>query len=240
MSREHDVEYLNLQHELSVERQRANAAERALAAFDQGECASAQHERMANEAHLKRLQALDRAEAEAGALVMALESIALVVKDVPTAELADGRTIIARTADRVTDIVRAALASGARAQAVDRPRIVCLCGSTRFMDWFHEAGWQETMAGKIVLSVGCSKHLPADHGGEAMGPEVAARLDELHLRKIDLADEILVLNVGGYVGESTQREVEYAERTGKPIRWLELPPLNRREQPEVGEPKCGA
>lgn len=103
------------------------------------------------------------------------------------------------------------------------PRVVCLCGSTRFMDWFHEAGWQETMAGKIVLSVGVSKHLPADHGGEAMGSEVAARLDELHLRKIDMADEVFVLNVGGYIGESTAREIAYAEARGKPVRYLEPP-----------------
>jgi hypothetical protein len=102
-----------------------------------------------------------------------------------------------------------------------RPTIVCLCGSTRFMDYFHEAGWQLTMEGKIVLSVGCSKHLPADHGGEALGVEIAARLDELHLRKIDLADEVFVLNVDGYIGESTRREIAYAMSTGKPVHYLE-------------------
>jgi hypothetical protein len=59
---------------------------------------------------------------------------------------------------------------------VKRPRIVCLCGSTRFMDAFFEAGWTETLEGKIVLSVGVCKHA-ADHGGEALGPEVSAMLD---------------------------------------------------------------
>jgi len=103
----------------------------------------------------------------------------------------------------------------------DRPEIVCLCGSTRFMDWFNEVGWLLTMEGKIVLSVGVSKHLPPDHGGEAMGPEVAARLDELHLRKIDLADRIFVLNVDGYIGESTRREIEYATAHDKPVTYLE-------------------
>ena len=48
-----------------------------------------------------------------------------------------------------------------------------------------------------------------------------ARLDELHLRKIDLADEVMVLNVGGYIGDSTRREIEYANAHGKPVRYLE-------------------
>jgi hypothetical protein len=103
---------------------------------------------------------------------------------------------------------------------VKRPRIVCLCGSTRFMDAFFDAGWAETLEGRIVLSVGVCKHA-THHGGESLGPEVAAMLDELHLRKIDLADEVLILNVGGYVGESTRRELDYARRTEKAVRWLE-------------------
>ena len=109
------------------------------------------------------------------------------------------------------------------------PTIVCLCGSTRFMEAFHEAGWAETLKGNIVLSVGVSKHLPPSHGGESLGPEVVEMLDELHWRKIDMADEVLVLNVDGYIGHSTRREIEYAEIIGKPIRYLE--PL-----PQPGEP----
>lgn len=104
--------------------------------------------------------------------------------------------------------------------AIDRPQIVCLCGSTRFMDAFHAAGWQLTLDGCIVLSVGVCKHAE-DHGGEALGQDVADRLDELHLRKIDLADQVMILNVGGYIGESTRRELEYARRHGKHIRFLE-------------------
>lgn len=101
-----------------------------------------------------------------------------------------------------------------------RPIIICLCGSTRFMDAFFEQGWEETLKGKIVLSVGVCKHAE-DHGGEALGPEVAELLDELHLRKIDLADEVLILNVGGYIGESTGRELAYAQKHNKKIRFLE-------------------
>ena len=104
-----------------------------------------------------------------------------------------------------------------------RPTIVCLCGSTRFMEAFFEAGWTETLAGKIVLSIGVCKQTDAEggHGGEMLGPEVVALLDELHLRKIDLADEVLILNLGGYIGESTRNELQYARRTGKPVRFLE-------------------
>jgi len=97
----------------------------------------------------------------------------------------------------------------------DRPRIVCLCGSTRFTDAFQKATQRETMAGRIVLSVGSVED------GVEITEQVKAKLDQLHFRKIDLADEILVLNVGGYVGASTRSEIEYAERQGKPVRWLE-------------------
>lgn len=83
-----------------------------------------------------------------------------------------------------------------------------------------EANYQETMAGHIVLSVGFFAHADA-----ALKPvltmEQKEALDNLHFRKIDLADEILVINVGGYIGESTTREIHYAYRKGRLIRFLE-------------------
>lgn len=103
-----------------------------------------------------------------------------------------------------------------------RPVIVCLCGSTRFFEMFQEASLRETVAGKIVLSIGCN--LRSDHQLWADPSERAVikeRLDELHKRKIDLADEVMVLNVGGYIGNSTHSEIEYAEAHGKPVRYLE-------------------
>jgi len=120
------------------------------------------------------------------------------------------------------DILKEALGDEDRVQ---RPPIICLCGSTRFMDAFFEAGWQATLAGKIVLSVGVCKHVDTEggHGGEMLGPETVAALDELHLRKIDLADQVLILNVGGYIGESTGRELAYARSIGKSVRFLEPP-----------------
>lgn len=102
------------------------------------------------------------------------------------------------------------------------PTVVCLCGSTRFMEAFQQANLSETLAGRIVLSVGCNTKSDVDllAAGE-MTPALKAELDELHKRKIDLADEVLVLNVGGYIGESTRSEVEYALAHGKVVRWLE-------------------
>jgi len=100
----------------------------------------------------------------------------------------------------------------------ERPKIVCLCGSTRFMEAFYEANVRETLAGNIVLSVGCNTK---DDRMLGLSADVKARLDELHKRKIDLADEILVLNVGGYIGQSTLGEILYAERQHKPVRYLE-------------------
>lgn len=107
-----------------------------------------------------------------------------------------------------------------RSVPANTPGIVCLCGSTRFMDAFFDAGWDFTLKGYIVLSVGVCKHAK-DHGGEALGQEVADKLDELHLRKIDLADSVYVLNVKGYIGDSTRKEIEYAKFKDKPIRYFE-------------------
>jgi hypothetical protein len=105
---------------------------------------------------------------------------------------------------------------------LDRPRpvIVCLCGSTRFGDAFRDAMRSETLAGKIVLSVGLLGHA---EGIDMDGP-VKAKLDELHFRKIDLADEVLILNVGGYIGQSTRNELGYARSLGKPVSFLEPEP----------------
>lgn len=105
----------------------------------------------------------------------------------------------------------------------ERPRVVCLCGSTRFFDAFQRANYEETMAGRIVLSVGHYPNAPREAHGENVGctPEQKIALDELHKRKIDLADEVFVLNVGGYIGDSTRSEIAYAVRAGKPVRYLD-------------------
>ncbi len=101
----------------------------------------------------------------------------------------------------------------------ERPRIVCLCGSSRFRTTYERINRAETLAGRIVLSIGMFGH---EEGLDMAGP-IKRMLDELHLRKIDLADEVLILNVDGYVGESTRREIAHAAKLGKIIRWLEEP-----------------
>lgn len=104
------------------------------------------------------------------------------------------------------------------------PTVVCLCGSTRFYDEFQQANFSFTMEGMIVLSVGFYPHNAQVHGeGVGITPSQKEALDELHKRKIDLADHIFVINVGGYIGESTRSEIEHAERTGKPVYYQERP-----------------
>ena len=103
-----------------------------------------------------------------------------------------------------------------------RPKIVCLCGSTRFFEMFQEVSLQRTLAGEIVLSIGCN--LRSDNqiwADPAERDAIKQRLDELHKRKIDLADYVLVLNVDGYIGESTRSEIAYAEGHNIPVKYLE-------------------
>ncbi len=97
-------------------------------------------------------------------------------------------------------------------------KIVTLCGSTRFKEQFMEAQKRLTLEGCIVISVGLFGHSGDDEGWE---PGTKEMLDDMHLRKIDLADEIFVINVGGYIGESTRREIAYATKTGKKVVYLE-------------------
>lgn len=106
----------------------------------------------------------------------------------------------------------------------DKPAVVCLCGSTRFSDAYQQANLQETLAGNIVLTIGCDMRSDTDLFADKTEAElnsIKERLDQLHLRKIDLADEVLILNVGGYIGSSTRNELQYAQQQGKLIRWLE-------------------
>jgi cytochrome b len=107
------------------------------------------------------------------------------------------------------------------------PTIVCLCGSSRFRRAFEVAAMYEALQGRIVVGPGLFGHDDYPVGARALtndGDEANATkqaLDALHLRKIDLADEVLVLNVGGYIGDSTAREIQYARMRDKRIRYLE-------------------
>jgi len=103
-----------------------------------------------------------------------------------------------------------------------RPRIICLCGSTRFVDVFNEWRKKLTLEGKIVLSIELVLPQSEREDPQHSNFEVKQALDELHLRKIDIADEVFILNKNGYIGESTSREIAYAQKQGKPIKYLEV------------------
>ena len=101
---------------------------------------------------------------------------------------------------------------------VGKYKVITLCGSTRFRDAFMEAQKRLTLEGNIVISVGLFGHAGDD---EVWTEGIKEMLDDMHKRKIDMADEIFVINVGGYIGESTRSEIEYAGAAGKGIRYLE-------------------
>jgi len=109
-----------------------------------------------------------------------------------------------------------------------KPKVICICGSTRFADLHAITKWEFEKEGKTICLM--INYLPfwyveehgwihPDHLGEQSGYKKA--LDKLHLRKIDLADEVFVINSNGYIGKSTKCEIEYAEAKGKPVHYLE-------------------
>ena len=96
-------------------------------------------------------------------------------------------------------------------------RVITLCGSTRFKDQFLQEQKRLTLEGNIVISVGLFGH----SGDEEVWSEgTKEKLDDMHRSKIDMADEIFVINVDGYIGSSTKAEIEYAKEKGKPVHYL--------------------
>lgn len=113
-----------------------------------------------------------------------------------------------------------------------RPKIICICGSSRFADIAAVQSWEFSKQGIIVLSF---EFLPEwyhlatgkkENGHYAEQEGVAHILDELHLRKIEMADEVFIINQPipghphGYIGERTKIEIGYAHRLGKPVRYM--------------------
>jgi hypothetical protein len=97
-------------------------------------------------------------------------------------------------------------------------KIITLCGSTKFKDEFITEQKRLTLEGNIVISVGLFGH---SGDNEVWLETIKPMLDDMHKRKIDLADEIFVINVGGYIGSSTRSEIEYAISTNKPVYYME-------------------
>ncbi len=104
-------------------------------------------------------------------------------------------------------------------------KVITLCGSTRFKDEFMKVQKNLTLKGNIVISVGLFSHSGDDEVWENMDEGTLTKTKEMlvdmHKRKIDMADEIFVINVGGYIGDSTKSEIEYATKTGKKVNYLE-------------------
>ncbi len=104
-------------------------------------------------------------------------------------------------------------------------KVITLCGSTRFKDEFLRVQKELTLKGNIVISVGLFGHSGDDEVWDGMDEGTLSKtkemLDDMHKRKIDMADEIFVINVGGYIGDSTRSEIEYAVKNGKKVNYLE-------------------
>ena len=101
---------------------------------------------------------------------------------------------------------------------VGKYKVITLCGSTKFKKQYLEAQKRLTLEGNIVISVGLFGHSGDD---EVWTEGTKAMLDDMHKSKIDMADEIFVINVGGYIGESTRNEIAYAKSQGIVVRYLE-------------------
>jgi len=134
-----------------------------------------------------------------------------------------------KDADLIYRTLRSALRQPQHTQE-DRPEIVCLCGSSRFIGTMAVLMWEFEKGGKVALGL----HLVPEeyarredgtviehHLAEEQG--IAEKMDALHLRKIEMADWIYVVNVDGYIGDSTRREIAHATAIGKPVRYLEPP-----------------
>jgi hypothetical protein len=100
---------------------------------------------------------------------------------------------------------------------IGKYKIITLCGSTRFKDEFMYHQKRLTLQGNIVISVGLFGH---SGDNEALSENTKKMLDEIHLHKIDLSDEIFVINIGGYIGQSTESEIRYARLTGKKVNFV--------------------
>ena len=99
---------------------------------------------------------------------------------------------------------------------IGKYKVITLCGSTRFKDDFERINKELTLAGNIVISVGAF-----GHAGDTFTEEQKVMLDDIHKRKIDMADAIYVINKDGYIGSSTKSEIQYALRLGKQIIYME-------------------
>ncbi|MGG3562146.1 hypothetical protein ABES03_11140 [Neobacillus rhizosphaerae] len=105
-------------------------------------------------------------------------------------------------------------------------KVITLCGSTKFKEQFEKANAYLTLQGNVVISLGFFE--------QSEGIEITQEQEELfakiHFRKMDLADEIFIIDVNGYIGSSTRKEIEYATNAGKPVRYYSQSELVAQEE----------
>lgn len=101
---------------------------------------------------------------------------------------------------------------------IGKYKVITLCGSTKFKDEFLREQKRLTLDGNIILTVGLFGHSGDD---EVWREGVKEMMDDMHKRRIDMSDEIFVINKGGYIGSSTKSEIEYAIKTGKVVNYME-------------------
>lgn len=136
----------------------------------------------------------------------AIKYISRAGKKDPTKEVEDLKKAIWYIDRRIKEIT------------ISKPTVITLCGSTKFKKEFEKVQKQLTLKGYIVISVGLFGHCGDKEAFEGLNKKM---LDDLHKRKIDLSDEIFVINKNGYIGDSTKSEIDYALKTGKKIRYME-------------------
>ena len=118
-------------------------------------------------------------------------------------------------------------------------KLITLCGSSKYTDIMAVCAWlierdeqANTMGLHLLPEWYCKGEIPhhlAEH------ENVAGQMDELHLRKIDISDEVFVVNYDYYIGESTTREIEYAKKAGKPVRWFTHDPIGEKVQEIIND-----
>lgn len=139
-------------------------------------------------------------------------------------DLVKGGALIAAALDAVqapVSVRAAAVVAAGGSPEPKRYEVVTLCGSTRFKDEINSENKRLTMEGHLVISLGLFGHtdLP-DYDWSTDGTDLKRTLDQIHFQKIEMADRVHVVNVGGYYGESTAREIEYARSLGKPVTFM--------------------
>ena len=126
------------------------------------------------------------------------------------------------SADAVLAWLAARASQPVQVEVTEHAPVITLCGSTKFKDAINAENMRLTMEGNVVISLGLFGHtdLP-DYNWDTDATELKTTLDRLHFQKIRMADRVHVVNPGGYYGESTAREIEYARSLGKPVTFME-------------------